>query len=54
VTSQQYYLNILVTFLIFVVVTGAINVTPSTSQLVFQFGEGPRITGDSNLKTEID
>jgi hypothetical protein len=45
--------RIIVIFLIFVVVTGVINITPSTSQLVTQSEVAPRITRDSNLKTEI-
>jgi glucose/arabinose dehydrogenase len=45
--------RIIVILLIFVVVTGVINITPSTSQLVTQSEVAPRITRDSNLKTEI-
>lgn len=42
--------SIIVTFLIFVVVTGVINIRPSTSQLVTQSEVGPKITRDSSLR----
>jgi aldose sugar dehydrogenase len=51
--ATMSYKVIIFTFLIFVLLTGTINLTPATSQLVTQTGKGPTIIRDNNLKVQI-